>query len=342
MGTDYHRATSDSIPSKGERRPVIQPAPPQGHYSAATGEWNGQLPHAEIAAQSQDPGQIQSPNWPNLLQRMEWTRATIRAHKLPPPQAAVLNEIAYRDGRGKGCTATMETIALDTGYNEKSVRRAIKGLEQRQVILGHGGPGQKKLLGLPVRNGHLYFPTPVRESGVATAPAPTPVRESGVEANPGQRVRGTPVRESDITSIEQRERHILNNDPLSLRSLSSPDTESGVRDNQIALIVQENWPLLQDAGWDRLGGAIKHYQAYGLEYLRRDLERKTAEVKKASLAARTCVHCQKIHESPDQVKPCVRCEDPICESSSSGCRQNPCHRKSRSHNRGKVPDWLSR
>ena len=369
MGTDYHRATSDSIPSKGERRPVIQPAPPQGHYSAATGEWNGQLPHAEIAAQSQDPGQIQSPNWPNLLQRMEWTRATIRAHKLPPPQAAVLNEIAYRDGRGKGCTATMETIALDTGYNEKSVRRAIKGLEQRQVILGHGGPGQKKLLGLPVRNGQLYFQTPVTESGVATtaesptpvtesgvadqtpvresgvataAEAPTPVRESGVGANPGHRVRGTPVRESDITSIEQRERHLLNDDSLSLRSLSSPVTESGVDDNQIALMVQENWALLQDAGWDRLGGAIRHYQAYGLEYLRRDLERKRAEVKKASLAARTCVHCQKVHESPDQVKPCVRCEDPICESSSSGCRQNPCHRKSRSHNRGKVPDWLSR
>ena len=358
MGTDYHRATSDSIPSKGERRPVIQPAPPQGHYSAATGEWNGQLPHAEIAAQSQDPGQIQSPNWPNLLQRMEWTRATIRAHKLPPPQAAVLNEIAYRDGRGKGCTATMETIALDTGYNEKSVRRAIKGLEQRQVILGHGGPGQKKLLGLPVRNGHLYFQTPVRESGVATAaesptpvtesgvatapPAPTPVRESGVEANPGQRVRGTPDRESDITSIEQRERHRINNNSLSLRSSSYPDRESGVDDNQIALIVQENWALLQDAGWDQLGGAIKHYQAYGLDYLRRDLERKKAEVEKASLAARTCVHCQKVHESPDQVKPCVRCEDPICESFSSSCRQNPCHRKSRSHNRGKVPDWLSR
>ena len=358
MGTDYHRATSDSIPSKGERRPVIQPAPPQGHYSAATGEWNGQLPHAEIAAQSQDPGQIQSPNWPNLLQRMEWTRATIRAHKLPPPQAAVLNEIAYRDGRGKGCTATMETIALDTGYNEKSVRRAIKGLEQRQVILGHGGPGQKKLLGLPVRNGHLYFQTPVRESGVATAaesptpvtesgvatapPAPTPVRESGVEANPGQRVRGTPDRESDITSIEQRERHRINNNSLSLRSSSYPDRESGVDDNQIALIVQENWALLQDAGWDQLGGAIKHYQAYGLDYLRRDLERKKAEVEKASLAARTCVHCQKVHESPDQVKPCVRCEDPICESFSSSCRQNPCHRKSRSHNRGIVPDWLSR
>ena len=242
MGTDYHRATSDSIPLEGENRPVIQRQPPQGHYSAATSEWDGQLPHAEIAAQSQEPSQLQSPNWPNLLQRMEWTRATIRAHKLPPPQAAVLNEIAYRDGRGRGCTATMETIALDTGYNEKSVRRAIKGLEKTQVILGHGGPGQKKLLGLPVRNGQLYFQTPVRESGVATAAesqtpvresgvvdqtpvresgvataaeAPTPVRESGVEVNPGHRVRGTPDRESDITSIEQRERYRINNNSLS-------------------------------------------------------------------------------------------------------------------------------
>ena len=134
----------------------------------------------------------------------------------------------------------------------------------------------------------------------------------------------------------------MNNNSLSLRSSSSPDRESGVDDEQIAGIVQGNWPLLQDAGWDRLGGAIRHYQAYGLDYLRRDLERKKAEVQNASLDARTCVHCQKVHESPDQVKPCVRCEDPICESSSSSCRQNPCHRKSRSHNRRRVPDWLQR
>ena len=113
---------------------------------------------------------------------------------------------------------------------------------------------------------------------------------------------------------------------LSLRSSSSPVRESGVDDNQIALLVQENWTLLQDAGWDRLGGAINHYQAYGLDYLRRDLERKKAEIEKASLAARTC----------------VRCEAPICESLASSCRQNPCHRKSRSRNRGRVPDWLSR
>ena len=177
---------------------------------------------------------------------------------------------------------------------------------------------------------------------VNMAMAMPPDRESGVEVNPGHRVRGTPDRESDITSIEQRERHRINNDSLSPRSSSFPDRESEVDDNQIELIVQENWALLQDAGWDRLGGAIKHYQAYGLEYLRRDLERKKAEVEKASLSARTCVHCQKVHETPDQVKPCVRCEDPICESFSSSSRQNPCHRKSRSHNRGRVPDWLSR
>ena len=199
MGRDYHRATSDSIPPEGERRPVIQPEPPQGHYSAVTGEWDGQLPHAEIAAQSQEPSQLQSPNWPNwpnLLQRMEWTRATIRAHKLPPPQAAVLNEIAYRDGRGRGCTATMETIALDTGYNEKSVRRAIKGLEKRQVILGHGGARTEKAPWAPRPKRPTLLPNPGhRVRGCHRSRKSNPghrVRgcHRSRKSNPGHRVRG--------------------------------------------------------------------------------------------------------------------------------------------------------
>ena len=251
MGTDYHPASPESRPFSRETRPFARENPPKGHYSTATGEWDGQLPHIEVAAAAADQFEAETPNWPGILTRMKWTRAVIRTFKLPPPQAALLNEIAYRDGKGIGCTATMETLALDTGYNEKSIRRAIPALEQTGVIIAHGNPGQKKIMGLPVRNGQLPWPTPVTESGVSIdeerksrtegpgflqsgaikprtespvlEPTPvtesgvqephqslTPVTESGVLTNPGQRVRVTPVTESDITRNKKvREKNIF-------------------------------------------------------------------------------------------------------------------------------------
>ena len=191
MAKEYHRATPESIPIQSEDHPIRGRNRPQEHYSAESGKWDGQLPHADIVADQPSGPEIETPNWPTLLDRMNWTRAMIRAHSLPPPQAAVLNEIAFRDGRGNGCSATMATLALDTGYNEKSVRRAIKGLEDKNIIISHGGAGQKKLTGLPVKNGQLTFPTPVTESGVKAEPR----TESGVGRSqspgyPGHRVRG--------------------------------------------------------------------------------------------------------------------------------------------------------
>ena len=256
MGIPYHRGQNQAIPAQPDYRPIIRPGPPQEHYSTRTGEWDGQLPHADIADQSNGPDQHQSPNWPTLLERMLWTRAIIRAHQLTPPQAAVLNEICFRDGRGLGCTATMATLALDTGYNEKSIRRATQALEQHKIIVAQGNPGQKKFLGLPVKNGQLPWPTPDRESGDSAQEQPEPRtespgfvqqgqplprtespgltptldRKSGVNLNPGQRVRATPDTESDITLMKHnRERDIYISSSLSPDSFSGcPDRESGV------------------------------------------------------------------------------------------------------------------
>ena len=226
MGTDYHRATSDSIPLEGEKRPEIQREPPQGHYSAENGEWDGQLPHAEVATFAQNHPATEPANWPGIIQRMEWTRATIRAYKLQPPQAAVLNEIAYRDGQGRGCTATMETLALDTGYNEKSIRRAIKPLEENGIIIAHGNPGQKTILGLPVKNGKLIWPTPVKESGVPPQEEPEPRSESPgfhVQGDPQPRsespgLAATPVRKSGVGNLDKS--------PTQVRESGQPRTQS--------------------------------------------------------------------------------------------------------------------
>ena len=391
MGTDYHRATSDSIPIQDENRPIAHHAPPQGHYSADTGEWDGQLPNADIVAPQPSGPEIQFQNWPTILERMAWARRVIRSHHLPPPQAAVLNEVVYRDGRGNGCTATMETLALDTGYNEKSIRTAIQGLETRTLILSAGGPGQKKFLTLPVQDGLLLEPTPVRGSGVkpkGKSKTPvrssgveesgeptsvtgsgvetdnkrsTPVRDTGVEPNPGNRFRATPVTGSDITGSKQEERE-KNIFSLSLPSsglTSSPVTGSGVapHDNpeprsempgprpasvtkpdlahqsttpekeRIRDLVVQNWPLLQQSGWDYLDPAIKHYQTHGITYLERDLRVKSDNLKKAELATRTCVHCGTVHDTAAKVKACIRCEDSICVDERSSCRQHTCFRK---------------
>ena len=243
MGTDYHPASPESRPFSRETRPFTRENPPQGHYSTATGEWDGQLPHIEVAAAAADQFEAETPNWPGILTRMKWTRAVIRTFKLPPPQAALLNEIAYRDGKGIGCTATMETLALDTGYNEKSIRRAIQALEQTGVIIAHGNPGQKKIMGLPVRNGQLLWPTPDRESGVCVPRRLKPRTESpgfvqSGETKPRSESPGlepTPDRESGVEEPHQsltsdRETGVLTNPGQ--RDRATPVRESDITRNK--------------------------------------------------------------------------------------------------------------
>ena len=130
MHKDYHPATSEAIPLSDNRLPAVGRRPVHAHYCSTSGDWDGQLPNADIAALTQGPPDDQVSNWPTLTKRVEWERSIVRIHGLSPPQAAALKEVAYRDGRGQGCTATMNTIAQDTGYNEKSMRRAIKELER--------------------------------------------------------------------------------------------------------------------------------------------------------------------------------------------------------------------
>ena len=183
MVKEYHPDTPETRPFKKDNEGFKGHSPPQRHYSPESGEWDGQLPHADIVAPQPNGPEIEVPTWPPILDRMRWARIMIRTHRLPPPQAAVLNEVVYRDGRGNGCSATMETLALETGYNEKSIRTAIQGLEAKNLILSAGGAGQKKLLRLPVQNGELMAPTPVRGSGVkGKGSDQTTVRDSGVES----------------------------------------------------------------------------------------------------------------------------------------------------------------
>ena len=369
MGKEYHPDTPETRPFSHENQAFEAKKPPRGHYSSDSGEWDGQLPNADIVAPQPNGPEIEPPNWPPILDRMAWTRRMIRAHRLPPPQATALNEVAYRDGRGHGCTATMETMALDTGYNEKSLRTAIQGLESRSLVISAGRPGQRKFLTLPVQNGTLIEPTPVTGSGVKRKgkgktpvtgsgveeigePTPvtgsgvetdnndlTPVRDSGVDTNPGNRFRATPVTGSDITGSKQekREKDIYSSlSPSSSSSTSSPVRDTGVTDSEIETLVDDNWTILKQF-WNHQGGAITTYRKRGFDFTMQDIAEKREKAGAADLASRTCIHCQTVHGSADEIKPCIRCENPICVDDRSSCRQRACFRK-----QGPPADWQRR
>ena len=269
MHRDYHPATFESIPLSDNRLPAVGHRPVHGHYCSTSGDWDGQLHNSDIAASVKRGPENRVSNWPALVDRMEWARTMVRIHGLSPPQAAALKEVAYRDGLGQGCTASMNTIAQDTGYNERSIRRAIKELAEKNMVIAHASVGRPRILCLPVKNGKLtcsaledetgaaapvHPQTSVRESGVgancgqrgrstqdgeswhpALVQTHTSVRKSEVRANSGQRIRGTPDGESAITKREQN-LEIAGNASVTISShsvLSSVEPEPAVRPREL-------------------------------------------------------------------------------------------------------------
>ena len=66
----------------------------------------------------------------------------IRNGNLPPSQAAVLAYVAFRDGSERGCYASVATIASETGWSERTVKRSLKTLTIYGVISCQPRPGK--------------------------------------------------------------------------------------------------------------------------------------------------------------------------------------------------------
>ena len=104
-------------------------------YDAAKGgKWSGQLPHAEIAAQSPQAKRPATPTLPgepltgfsDSYGRRRW----IFDQPINPSGKLVLLALElHADEISAFCYPTIEKLAELTGYNEKTVRRAIKRLE---------------------------------------------------------------------------------------------------------------------------------------------------------------------------------------------------------------------
>ena len=99
-----------------------------------------------------------------------------------PPAKFVLWILADRADKDMRCFPSIESIAKETNYAEKTVRRAIAELEEAGLVHVERTPGR----------GSTYTVTPVRVTAVRESPRserprsespPTPVRES---THPGQ------------------------------------------------------------------------------------------------------------------------------------------------------------
>ena len=367
MAKEYHPAPAETIPSRSENQPVIGHAPPQDHYSTTSGEWDGQLPHAELVHDATPDYS----GYPGPVDRRKWATGIGIAFGLSGTERSILQSYAHDAGTPQGCWKSAATMAYELGHHEKSIRDARDKFLELGILQDAGRRNRARRLTL---NFDVTGPdTRLQPDSAESKPGVTPgyndvtgevtgcdtridrnvtgpdarLQPDSNEINPGLtpgynnvtgcQARINPGLTPGKVEVSRNSERDNNNKSLSFPSTSnsgSPGLTPGFRarspthdEDPIEALVNENWTLLQEAGWGFLGGAIKHYKRYGLDYLRNDLDQKRKELERASLVARTCVHCRTVHDSTDQVKPCVRCDDPICVSEVSSCRQHTCFRK---------------
>lgn len=354
MAKEYHQATPETIPIASENRPVIGHGSPHGHYSAESGDWDGQLPHAELVHSAKP----QYPSYPGPVDRRKWATNIGIAFDLSGTERSILQYYAHHAGTPQGCWKSADTMAYELGYHERSIRDAREKFIQLAILKDQGRRNRARRLTLNfditgsearLEENVTGSDTRLQSVNAGGKPGLTP----GYDNQTGPEARSKPgVRPGKLKESKNRERD--NNISLSISSIStysSPGLTPGFHsrsptseEDQIESLIKENWSLLQETGWGYLGGAIKHYKKFGLEYLQEGLEQKRQEVEQANLTCRTCVHCRTVHDNADQVQPCPLCEDPICVSRLNSCRQNSCQRKQRAQ-KGKVterrPQWAT-
>ena len=350
MAKEYHPAPAETIPSRSENQPVIGHAPPQDHYSTTSGEWDGQLPHAELVHDATPDYS----GYPGPVDRRKWATGIGIAFGLSGTERSILQSYAHDAGTPQGCWKSAATMAYELGHHEKSIRDARDKFLELGILQDAGRRNRARRLTL---NFDVTGPdTRLQPDSAESKPGVTPgyndvtgdvtgsdaridrnvtgpdtrLQPDTAESNPGltpgyNNVTGpearinpglTPGKVELSINIEREN----NNKSLSFPSTSnsgSPGLTPGFRarspthdEDPIEALVNENWTLLQEAGWGFLGGAIKHYKRYGLDYLRNDLDQKRKELERASLVARTCVHCRTVHDSTDQVSRC--CAATLC------------------------------
>ena len=352
MAKEYHRVTSETIPVPSDNRPKMERQPPRSHYSTESGEWDGQLTHAELV-HSATPDY---PNYPGPVARRQWATKVGIAFNLSAGERSVLQAYAHDSGTPNGCWKAGATIGYELGYTEDFVGDARAKLVKLDILKYAGLQKRAKRFTL---NFDVTWPDTGSEKSVTRSD--TGLQRDNPDTNPGVTPSYKDVTRSDtrvkpgvtpgkLKVTENRERED-NNISLSFSSISnsgSPGLTPGYRsqsptteDLEIERLVVDNWPVLKDF-WNHQGGATTTYRKKGFAFTVDDIAEKRQKTESLQLAARTCVHCRTVRDRADEVKTCPRCEEPICVDVGSSCRQNSCFRQQGGNRQPRGPSDLHR
>ena len=75
-----------------------------------------------------------NPNWPTLLQRMQWAYERTVAMGLNGVEAAIFKHVVYTDGIGEGFFQHQKTIAQETGWKHAAISRALGKLVEKGLL----------------------------------------------------------------------------------------------------------------------------------------------------------------------------------------------------------------
>ena len=355
MGKEYHPDTSETRPFSHEKQVVEADKSPGRHYSPDSGEWDGQLPNAELVRNATPD----YPDYPGPVARRQWATAVGIEFNLSAGERSILQAYAHDAGTPRGCWKSAATMAHELGYNEDFIRDGRKKLIKLGILVDQGRRNrvQRVTLNMNVTGPETRFAqdqtgshtrlqenvtgsdTRLHPSSDQTKPGVTPGYEDQTGCHTGSKPGVTPGKHKG-TKRKERENYLS----LSFSSISnsgSPGLTPGydsrnptLEDAEIERLVEGNWSLLKQF-WNHQGGATTTYRRKGLDFTIQDIAEKREKAGASDLAARTCVHCRTVRDTADEVKACVRCEDPICVDDRSSCRQINCHRK---HGRSRKQD----
>ena len=134
MGKEYHPDTPETRPFSHENQVFVAKKPPGRHYSQDSGEWDGQLPNAELV-QNTTPDY---PDYPGPVNRRQWATTIGITFELSPGERAVLQSYAHDAGSPRGCWKAAATIAHELGYTEDFVGDARARLLKLHILKYEG------------------------------------------------------------------------------------------------------------------------------------------------------------------------------------------------------------
>ena len=107
------------------------------HYNPETGEWDGQLAHAEVVEQLPAAGILEKrpEDWPSIIERDGFADLVTSELGLAGPESSVFRRILFRAGpSSQACWESQPNLGRYLGLSERTVRRALARLVELGLV----------------------------------------------------------------------------------------------------------------------------------------------------------------------------------------------------------------